>query len=364
METFYVAKGSSSSILSRTTSQTLNLIKGVSAVEPPGNLPPDAPDFLKEFPNLTSGMGKYKGEPAHIHVDESVKPVAQPHRQVPFHVRKQVEEKLKQLENDDIIERVEGPTPWVSPIVVPKPNKPNEIRICVDMPSLNKAIIRERYIIPTIDDVVSDLNGCKVFSKIDLNQGYHQIPLHPDSRALSTFSTHVGLFQYKHLNFGLSCPAEIFRKKVGDAILGIPCVKNISDDIYAGGADKDTHDQHLRQVFCQLQERGLTINLPKCQFRVPTMLFFGHVFSEKGMSPDPKKVEALQNVVPPTNVSEVRSLLSSAAFCSRFIKNFALISRPLRQLTCNGVKWQWTEEEQSSFERLKAALSTKTTLGR
>ena len=364
VETFYVAKGSSSSILSWTTSQTLNLIKAVSTVEPPVNLPPDAPDFLKEFPNLTSGMGKYKGEPARIHVDESVKPLAQPHRRVPFHVRKQVEEKLKQLENDDIIERVEGPTPWVSPIVVvPKPNKPNEIRICVDMRSLNKAIIRERHIIPTIDDVVSDLNGCKVFSKIDLNQGYHQIPLHPDSRALSTFSTHVGLFQYKRLNFGLSCAAEIFQKKVGDAIRGIPCVKNISDDIYVGGADKDTHDRHLRQVFRQLQESGLTINLPKCQFRVPTMLFFGHVFSEKGMSPDPKKVEALQNVVPPTNVSEVRSLLSSAAFCSRFIKNFALITRPLRQLTCNGVKWQWTEEEQSSFERLKAALSTKTTLG-
>ena len=95
------------------------------------------------------------------------------------------------------------------------------------------------------------------------------------------------------------------------------------------------------------------------------MLSFGHVFSEQGMSPDPKKVEALQNVVPPTNVSEVRSFLSSAAFCSRFIKYFALNTRPLRQLTCNGVKWkwQWTEEEQSSFERLKAALSTKTTLG-
>ena len=72
-----------------------------------------------------------------------------------------MEEKLKQLENDDIIERVEGPTPWVSPIVVvSKPNKPNEIRICVDMRSLNKAIIREQHIIPTIDDVVSDLNGC------------------------------------------------------------------------------------------------------------------------------------------------------------------------------------------------------------
>ena len=177
---------------------------------------------------------------------------------------------------------------------MPKPNKPNEIRICVDMRSLNKAIIRERHTIPTIDDVVSDLNGCKVFSKIDLNQGYHQIPLHPDSRALSTLSTHVGLFQYKRFKFGLSCAAEIFQKKVGDAIRGIPCVKNISDDIHVGCADQDTHDRHLRQVFRQLQESGLTINLPKCQFRVPTMLFFGHVFSEKSMSPDPKRLKLLK----------------------------------------------------------------------
>ena len=93
------------------------------------------------------------------------------------------------------------------------------------------------------------------------------------------------------------------------------------------------------------------------------MLFFGHVFSERGMSPDPRKGEALQSIAPPTNVSEVRILLSSAAFCSRFIKDFAIITRPLRQLTCDGVSWQWTREEQSSFERLKEALSVKTTLG-
>ena len=308
-------------------------------------------------------MGEYKGTPVRVHVDESVKPVALPHRRIPFHVRKQVERKLEQLESEGIIERAEGPTPWVSPIVVvPKPHKPNEIRICVDMRALNKAIIRERHVIPTIDDVVHDLNGCKVFSKIDLNQGYHQIPLHPDSKPLTTFSTHVGLFRYKRLNFGLSCAAEIFQKKVSDSIRGIPCVKNISDDIYVGGVDNDDHDRHLEQLFRQLQESGFTINLPKCQFRVPTMLFFGHVFSENGLSPDPKKVEALQRVAPPTNVSEVRSLLSSAAFCSRFVKDFAVITRPLRQLTCKGVKWQWTEAEQYSFESLKAALSVKTTL--
>ena len=150
---------------------------------------------------------------------------------------------------------------------------------------------------------------------------------------------------------------------MSDTLNGIPCVKNISDDIYVGGTDKDTHDCHLKQVFHRLHENGLTINLPKCQVRVPTMLFFGHVFSEKGMSPDQKKGEALQNVAPPINTCEVRSLLSSAAFCSRFIKDFALITRPLRQLTCDGTRWQWTQEEQLSFERLKEALSAKTTLG-
>ena len=86
-----------------------------------------------------------------------------------------------------------------------------------------------------------------------------------------------------------------------------------------GGVDNDDHDQHLEQLFRHFQENGLTINLQKFQFGVPTLLFFGHVFSENGLSPDPKKVEALQRVVPPTNVSKVCSLLSSAAFCSLFI---------------------------------------------
>lgn len=110
---------------------------------------------------------------------------------------------------------------------------------------------------------------------------------------------------------------------MSDGICGIPCAKKVSDDIHVGDIDNDTHDLHLKEVFHQLTENGLTINLPKCQFRVPRMLFFGDVFSGKGMSPE---------------VSEVRSLLSFAAFCSRFIKDFAVITRPLRQLTCERVK--------------------------
>ena len=195
----------------------LKLIQVTNAVEET-----EIPDILKGFSELTSGIVEYKGAPVKIHIDESVKPVAQPHRRIPFHVRKQVEEKLDQLMKDDIIESAEGPTSWISPIVVvPKPNNSNEIRIRVDMRALNRAIIRERHVIPTTDDIIAYLSGCKVFSTIDLNQGYHQFPLHEDSRSLTTFSTHVGLCRYKRLNFGLSCAVEIFQRKVGDAIAGI-----------------------------------------------------------------------------------------------------------------------------------------------
>ena len=161
------------------------------------------------------------------------------------------------------------------------------------------------------------------------------------------------------LNFGLSCAAEIFQKKVSDAIRGLPGIRNISDDIYIGGIDEEQHNERLRRVLHRLKNQ-FTVNVSKCLICVPSMLFYGHIFSGEGMSPDQKKVEALQSVNAPKNVTEVRSLLSSAAFCSRFIKDFATITRPLRKLVCDGVPWKWGEQEQHSFEHLKTALSTKT----
>ena len=122
-----------------------------------------------------------------------------------------MENKIKELEDADIIEKIEGPTPWVSQIVVvPKKKDPSSIRMCIDMREANKAIMRERHITPTLDDILCDLNEAKIFSKLDLNQGYHQIELHPESRYVTTFSTHLGLRRFKRLNFGISSAAEMF----------------------------------------------------------------------------------------------------------------------------------------------------------
>ena len=157
-----------------------------------------------------------KGKTAKLHVNDSAKPLAQKYRRLPFHIRDQVEAELKNLEDLDIIERAEGPTPWVSPIVVAP--KKTGIRICVDMRAANQAIERERHPVPTVEDLIVDLNGATVFSKIDLNQGYHQLELDEDSRSITTFAMHIGLFRYKRLSFGINSAAEIFQKSIEEVL--------------------------------------------------------------------------------------------------------------------------------------------------
>ena len=160
-----------------------------------------------------------------------------------------------------MIERVEGPTPWVSPVVIaPKPKQPGKIRMCVDMRQANKAVQRERHITLTIKEVIEDLNGATVFSKLDLNQGYNQLELAPESRYITTFSTHVGLRRFKRLNFGISSAAEIFQNAIRETLSGIQGAINISDDILVYGKTQGDHDRALRETFQRLREKGLTLN--------------------------------------------------------------------------------------------------------
>ena len=150
-----------------------------------------------------------------LNVDKTVQSVTQKHRRISFHLRKGVDEEQINLQEADIIATVtDGPTEWISPChAVPKPKQPGKLRLCVDMRAPNKAILRTRHIIPTIEDLVVDLNGAKYFSKLDMNQGYHQLELAPESRYITTFSTHRGLYRYKRLNFGMKYLTMSFAKR-------------------------------------------------------------------------------------------------------------------------------------------------------
>ena len=357
----YVVEGSGGSLLSWRTSQGLNLLQTVQQIGgQPSKVETNAPaNLIEEYDDLFHGLGKLKNYQIKLHIDENVPPVAQPHRRVPFHVRKQLEEQLQRDEELGVIERIEGPTPWVSPIVVaPKPKSPGKVRVCVDMRQANKTIKRERHVTPTIKEMIGDLNGAKVFTKLDLNQGYNQLELAPESRYITTFGTHMGLMRYKRLNFGISSAAEIFQNVIRETLEGIDGAKNISDDILVFGKSHEEHDKTLRAVFQRLREKGLTLNKSKCEYSKDKLEFFGYVFSKDGIAPDPKKVEEVVNLSTPSTASEVRSLLGMTNYCSRFIPDYATKTEPLRKLTHKDQPWCWTTEHDRAVNQLKEALSS------
>ena len=149
---------------------------------------------------------------------------------MPFHIKAKVGEAIDKLLQASIIEKVEEGTPWVSPIVeVPKPNN-EEVRLCIDMHQVNRAILRQQNSSVTIEDILFAVNGSRWFSKIYLKSAYHKIEMHPDSRYLTTFITHHGLWRYCRLNFRIFYASEIFQQTVADLLIGIPGVLNVVDN--------------------------------------------------------------------------------------------------------------------------------------
>ncbi len=221
----------------------------------------------------------------------------------------------------------------------------------------NTAVQRERHLTPTIKEIIGDLNGATVFSKLDLNQGYNQLELAPESRYITTFSTHLGLMRYKRLNFGISSAAEIFQNAIRETLNGIPGAINISDDILVFGKTQKDPDQTLAAVFQRLRERGLTLNQLKCEYSKSNLEFFGYVFGANGMAPDPTKVQDILNLKAPTSVTEVRSLLGMTNYCARFIEGYATLTEPLRALTHKNHTWEWTTKQDRALAQLKHVLA-------
>ena len=354
---FHVVSGQSGCLLGKNTAVELGLIQF--------NIPPslvnnvetsNLEELLDKYKGTFEGLGKLKDYQLKLHIDRDVHPIAQPMRRIPFLMRQKVENKVEELINSDIIERVKGPTSWVSPlVVVPKPS--GDIRICLDMRQANTAVKRERFPIPTIEEVLQDLNGAAYFSVLDLRSGYHQIELHPDSRDITTFICHKGLFQYKRLIFGVTSAAEAYQKILQQVLQGLKGCRNISDDIIVFGKTKTEHNQNLEKVLARLSEHNLTLNKDKCKLAETQLQFMGHTLTNNGFEPDKRKIEAIQQTKPPTSPKEIRSFLGLVQYCAKFIKNYATLSEPLRELTRKNATWQWTDKHQTAFEDLRNCLT-------
>ena len=363
---FVVIQGSGKTLLGKNTAERLDVLR-VGPPRPPHvysvTTEGSDADIRHEFQDIFAGIGKLNDYQIKLHVNEDVKPVAQPVRRIPFGLRDKVDEQLDELLKEDIIEEVsDKPTEWVSPlVVVPKANG-KDIRICVDMRRANEAIVRERHPIPTIEEVLYDLNGATVFSKLDLKWGFHQIELEEESRKITTFVTHRGLYRYKRLMFGIASAPEKYQKIIRDTLAGCPGVANMADDVIIYGVTVEEHDRNLFKVLQRLRERGLTLNGRKCEFRLSQLTFFGHNLSKRGVAPSEEKVAAIQKAKAPQNVSETRSFLGLVQYCAKFLPNFAQVSEPLWRLTRKDQTFVWDTPQEESFQKLKELITRAETL--
>ena len=353
-----VVKGHGESLLGRETATELGVLK----LQVPVNNVVDYSELMIRYKDVFTGIGKLKDFQLNLHIDQQVQPVAQPLRRPAFSLREKIEKKLDELLQEDIIEKVEGPTPWVNPVVVvPKPN--GDVRLCVDMRCANQAIIRERHPIPTIDEVLEDMQEGSVFSKLDLKWGYHQIELNEESRGITTFVTHKGLFRYKRLMFGITSAPEKYQQVIQQVLQDCSGTANISDDIIIYGPNTAEHDKRLEKVLTRLKDRGLTLNKEKCVFHMPKLTFMGLVLSRQGIGPTEEKVKAVNEACEPQSVSEVKSFLGLVNFNARFIPDLATVAEPLRRLTKKGEPFVFGPEQQAAFTELKRRLTQAETLG-
>jgi hypothetical protein len=281
-------------------------------------------------------------------------------RKVPHPLRKAVKSELEQMEKSGIIRSVTEPTDWCSPMVAVK-KKSGDVRICVDLKQLNKAVCREHYTLPSLDDVAPKLKDSKLFSKLDAASGFWQIPLDESSQLLTTFMTPHGRYAFCRMPFGITSAPEIFQRKMVEILTGLDGVEVLMDDILIHGSDLSQHNERLEKCLHRLKEKGVRLNDAKCQYRKKALCYFGCIISGDGIRPDPSKVQAIRDLPAPKDTAELRSVLGMIQYLGKFI-NISTVIKPLTELLQKDRVWYWGPAQETAFKSAKQLVCNAPTL--
>ena len=295
---------------------------------------------------------------------------AAPLKQRPYRISRHedmvVEKQVQTWLNQGVIER--STSAWSSPVVlVPKkaldqddPTEEKRYRLCIDYRKLNILTKTDSFPPPNMQDALDSLGQSKVFSIIDLRSAFLQLPLQRADKEKTAFITRSGLYHFNTLPFGLKNSPSVFQRLMhrvlGDLMYHI-CMVYL-DDIIVYSPSFEEHMQDLTTVFNRLRRFELKVHPENTVLATDRVTYLGHLCSSASIAPDPHKLIAVNALIPPTTVTEVRSFLSLVGYYRLFVKDFATIALPLYHLLHNDVTWIWTEEQQAAFETLKHNLLT------
>ncbi|KAF8687099.1 hypothetical protein RHS03_09998, partial [Rhizoctonia solani] len=239
------------------------------------------------------------------------------------------------------------------------PKKDGSRQLVVDYRRLNNRTKKNVYPLPRPDNLMAQLRGAKVFTKLDLRWGYNNVRVKEGDKWKTAFRTKYGLYESLVMTFGLTnAPAAFqhFMNKLFKDLLDV-CVIIYLDDILIYSKDDATHTQHVHEALRRLMENQLFCKASKCTFHVTSVEYLGIIVSDKGFSLDKLKIQAVQEWPTPTKVKEVQLFLGFANFLRRFVANFSHIARPLHNLVKKDTPWKWDTKEQEAFQGLKDAIT-------
>ena len=310
--------------------------------------------------DIFEGLGNMKNIRFHIKLKPGAETRYAPARRLAPTVKDAVKKQIDSLLEQNVIVPVDY-SEWASPIV-PVMKKNGDVRVCVDFRYLNKCILREHYQMPTLEELLSKINGATVYSSLDARSGYHQIPVEDESQKYLVFSTPFGNFKYVRLPFGIASAPEIFQKAMNHILVGLPGVVCYLDDVLIFGKTKKEHDDHLERVMNRIRKYGMKLNKEKCQFGLGEIKFLGHILNKDGIKPDPAKQNAIREFKEPKSIQEARSFLGLASYIGqRFVKNYSTLSKPIWD-TIHNENFTWTEETTKAFDELKNTLASSLNL--
>ena len=333
-----------------------SLSTGAPQLPSPVTLP-----VLKDlFPDCFDKIGSFPGE-AHLHVKDGAIPHVDPPRRHSVNLIPRIQDELDKMERQGVIRKVDYHTDWCSSLAV-SIKKNGDLRLCLDPKKLNSSLKRCPHKIPNLEEIQHKLANAKHFSKLDAKAGYWAVHLDTPSQNLTTFRSPHGRYCFTRLPFGIAVSQDIFQQRMDEILEKCKGTMNIMDDIVVFGKTQREHDENLITLFNTARKNGLVFNSNKCDLNKQSVSFFGVMFTDHGIKPDPAKIQALRELPTPHNVEDLRKFLGLLTYLSPFIPKLADKAAPLRALTHQSVQFIWEPVHQETFDNLKKIITEEDTL--
>ena len=318
-------------------------------------------EFLKThrsvFATDIGELGSGKVAP-HVIDTGDAPPVAQRFYRANPIIQAEIDRQIAELLKYNIIEP--STSMWRSPVVLVRKGD-SSYRFAIDFRKLNKVTEKISFPLVRVEDVWDSIRQKKssIFSLLDLNSGFWQLNLDPDTKHKTGFVTQNRQFQFRKLPFGL-CNAPATFQKTMTEILGdtlYDCALVYVDDVIVHSSDFDSHLADLERVLSRLKEAGLTLKPEKCKFSERSVKYLGHILSKDGIRPNPDKVKIVQDFLTPKTPRQVRKFLGLCNYYRRFMRDFGTLRGPLNDLLIKGKEFKWTHSCEHSFQMLNERLT-------